>query len=178
MTTAVDIAVAPATRDALPAVERHMRRTIERDLGGYDAALHGDVDDLAGTYLDRPGWTLLVATAANGVIAGTASVRPGGPTAHVVPGWLADRYSSQRTGQICRVWVDAEHRRLGVGRVLAREAISWAQAAGYDPVCLHTNASAPGALAFWRAFPGLVEVFDGRPADPWHTVHFEVAPAG
>ncbi|GAB3305863.1 hypothetical protein GCM10027511_18340 [Hymenobacter humi] len=47
----------------------------------------------------------------------------------------------------------------------------------FDVVCLHTNASVPGALAFWRAFPGLVEVYDARP-DPWSTVHFEVAAPG
>jgi hypothetical protein len=34
----------------------------------------------------------------------------------------------------------------------------------------------PGALAFWRAFPGALEVHDARPTDPWSTVHFEVDP--
>lgn len=151
-----------------------MRRMIDGELGGYDPALHGDVDDLAGTYIDRAGWVLLVAIDEGGAVAGTASVRPGGPKAHVVPQWLADRYESRPTGQVCRVWVDAGHRRLGVGRALAAEAIRWARQDGYDPVCLHTNASVPGALDFWRAFPGLVEVYDARPADPWHSVHFEV----
>jgi hypothetical protein len=40
-------------------------------------------------------------------------------------------------------------------------------------VCLHTDASSPGALDFWRAYPAAVEVFDARP-DPWDTVHFEL----
>ena len=37
---------------------------------------------------------------------------------------------------------------------------------------LHTDASVPGAEAFWRSLPTR-EVYDGRP-DPFHTVHFEI----
>ncbi len=48
-------------------------------------------------------------------------------------------------------------------------------AEGYDPVCLHTNAAVPGALAFWTGFPGAVLVHDARP-NPWSTVHFEIDP--
>jgi GNAT superfamily N-acetyltransferase len=162
--------------DQLPAVERHMRGMLERELGGYDPALHADVDDLAGTYLDRPGHVLLVAVDAEGVLAGTASVRPGGPAPEHVPGWLAARYAAGTTGQVCRVWVDPGHRRGGVGRALALAAIRHALAEGYDPVCLHTNASVPGALAFWRSVDEVVEVFDARPDDRWSSVHFEVDP--
>lgn len=169
--------VAPARPEQLDAVERHMRGMLARELGGYDPALHADVDDLAGTYLDRSGWALLVAEDADGAIAGTASVRPGGPAPQHVPAWLAQRYAGGRTGQVCRVWVDPDHRRAGVGRALALAAIRRALSEGYDPVCLHTNASVPGALAFWRSIDEVVEVHDARPDDPWSTVHFEVDPA-
>jgi GNAT superfamily N-acetyltransferase len=103
-------------------------------------------------------------------------VRAGGPKPQFTPTWLARRYEGRRVGQICRVWVDPGHRRLGVGRLLATGAARWALGAGYDPVCLHTNASIPGALAFWSSFPGAVLVHDARP-DPWSTVHFEIDPA-
>jgi hypothetical protein len=39
-------------------------------------------------------------------------------------------------------------------------------------VYLHTDASVPGAEAFWRSLPTR-EVHDCRP-DPFHTVHFEI----
>jgi ribosomal protein S18 acetylase RimI-like enzyme len=168
--------ITDALSSQLAAVEHHMRGMLARELGGYDPALHADVDDLAGTYLDRPGWALLVAVDAYGGVAGTASVRPGGPAPQHVPGWLAQRYADGTTGQVCRVWVDPGRRRAGVGRALALAAMRRALAEGYDPVCLHTNASVPGALAFWRSVDEVVEVHDARPDDPWSTVHFEVDP--
>lgn len=165
-----------ATRTDLPAVEAHMRRMLAGELGGYDPALHADVDDLRGYYLGSPARALLVSIGMDGTVAGTAVVRPGGPSAHHVPDWLSRRYDGAVTGQIGRVWVDPGHRRRGVGQSLALAGARWAFAAGYSPVCLHTNASVPGALAFWRAFPGAVEVHDARPTDPWSTVHFELDP--
>ncbi|MFC5141765.1 GNAT family N-acetyltransferase [Actinomycetospora rhizophila] len=178
------LAVAPplvraAQREDLPAVARHMRGMLERELGGYDPRLHADVDDLAGTYLGAAGTRLFmcVVEGPDGpALAGTASVRAGGPKPQFVPSWLARRYAGRRVGQICRVWVDPGHRRLGAGRMLALEAARWALADGYDPLCLHTNASVPGALAFWSTFPGATLVHDARP-DPWSTVHFEIDPA-
>jgi GNAT superfamily N-acetyltransferase len=169
-----------ATPADLPAIEAHMRRMLAGELGGYDPALHADVDDLGGSYLGSDARALLVSTretAGSGVVvAGTAVVRPGGPSAHHVPGWLARRYADAPTGQIGRVWVDRRERRRGVGRALALAGARWAIDRGFSPVCLHTNASVPGALAFWRAFPGALEVHDARPTDPWSTVHFEVDP--
>lgn len=170
--------VRPVRHEDLPAVATHLRAVLERDLGGYDPRLHADLDDLAGTYLATPGTRLFVCLAdgpAGPVVAGTASVRAGGPRPTCVPAWLAQRYAGRRVGQIGRVWVAPGHRRLGVGRRLATAAARWALAEGYDPVCLHTNAAVPGALAFWTGFPGAVLVHDARP-DPWSTVHFEIDP--
>lgn len=177
------LAVAPpvvraARREDLPAVSHHMRAMLERELGGYDPRLHADIDDLAGTYLGVRGTRLFVCLVdgpEGPALAGTASVRAGGPNPQFVPSWLTGRYEGRRVGQICRVWVDPGHRRLGVGRMLAVSAARWALTDGYDPVCLHTNASVPGALAFWTSFPGATLVHDARP-DPWSTVHFEIDP--
>ncbi|MDL5156009.1 GNAT family N-acetyltransferase [Actinomycetospora termitidis] len=152
-------------------VEAHMRAMLP-EVGGYDPRLHADVDDVVGTYLARPDRVLLVSTDPDGTVLGTASVRPGGPNPAYVPAWLTERYAARSVGQVCRVWVAPTARRRGVGQGLARAAVTWARSR-FDVVCLHTNASVPGALAFWRAFPGLVEVFDARP-DPYSTVHFEV----
>ncbi|MFC5064747.1 GNAT family N-acetyltransferase [Actinomycetospora atypica] len=155
----------------LPAIEAHMRAMLP-ELGGHDPVLHADVDDLARSYLGHRDRVLLVAVDPDGSVAGTASVRPGGPRPEFVPRWMAERYASRSVGQVCRVWVAPTARRRGVGQALAGAAIRWATER-FDVVCLHTNASVPGALDFWRAFPGVVEVHDSRP-DPWSTVHFEV----
>lgn len=169
-----------ATPADLPAVEVHMRRLLADELGGYDPALHADVDDLAGAYLGSDTRALFVCTrelpGVGDVVAGTAVVRPCGPSADYVPTWLWQRYADSPTGQIGRVWVDRRHRRHGAGQALALAGVRWALEVGYSPVCLHTNASVPGALAFWRAFPGAVEVHDARPDDPWSSVHFEIDP--
>lgn len=165
----------PAGRPDLPAAETHMRRVLADELGGYDPRFHTDIDDLAGTYVDVPGRALLLVEV-DGAVAGTATVRPGGPRPDLVPARLAHRYAGPAVGQVCRVWIAPRHRRRGVGRALATAAVRQAVAEGYDLVCLHTDASVPGALAFWRAFPGAVEVYDARP-DPWSTVHFEIDPA-
>ncbi|HEX5346034.1 MAG TPA: GNAT family N-acetyltransferase, partial [Pseudonocardiaceae bacterium] len=142
-------------------------------LRGYHQRWHHDVDDLAGTYLDRAGWALFVAEL-DGAFAGTTMVKPGGPACPPSPAWLGRRYAAQQTGQLARVWIVRERRRRGAGRALVTAAAQWALGpGGYNVVCLHTDASSPGALDFWRAYPAAVEVFDARP-DPWDTVHFEL----
>ena len=165
-----------AERADLPVVEVHMRRVLDKDLRGYHPRWHRDVDDLAASYLDRPGHALFVAEL-DGRFAGTTVVKAGGPASPPTPAWLAQRYAQQRTGQLARVWVVREHRRNGVGRHLVTAAAQWAfGSGGYEVLCLHTDASSPGALEFWQGFPGSTEVLDARP-DPWDTVHFELDPA-
>ncbi len=67
-----------------------------------------------------------------------------------------------------------ERRRRGAGRALVTAAAQWALGpGGYTVVCLHTDASSPGALDFRRAYPAAVEVYDARP-DAWDTVYFEL----
>jgi GNAT superfamily N-acetyltransferase len=162
-----------ADKEDLDACQEHMWRVIDEDLRGYHEHWHSDIDDLAGTYLERPGWGLLVAEL-DGVFAGTTTVKPGGPASPPAPAWLAQHYATKHTGQLARVWVVRELRRRGVGRALVTAAARWALGpCGYEVLCLHTDASSAGALDFWRAYPAAVEVFDARP-DPWDTVHLDL----
>jgi len=162
-----------ACKEDLEVCEEHMRRVLDEDLRGYHQRWHHDVDDLPGTYLDRAGWALFVAEL-DGAFAGTTMVKPGGPSCPPSPAWLGRHYAAQQTGQLARVWIVRERRRRGAGRALVTAAAQWALGpGGYNVVCLHTDASSPGALDFWRAYPAAVEVFDARP-DPWDTIHFEL----
>lgn len=162
-----------ADREDLAVCEGHMRRVLDDDLRGYHERWHRDIDDLAGTCLDRPGRTMIVAEL-DGRFAGTTIVRPGGPASPPAPAWLARRYATRPTGQLARVWIVRELRRRGVGQALVTAAARWALGpGGYAALCLHTDASSLGALDFWRAYPAAVEVFDARP-DPWDTVYFDL----
>jgi GNAT superfamily N-acetyltransferase len=162
-----------AGKQDLDACRAHMRRVLAEDLRGYHEHWHRDIDDLAGTYLDRPGWALFVAEC-DQAFAGITVVKPSGPASPGTPAWLARRYATWHTGQLARVWIVREQRRRGVGRALATAAARWALGpGGYEFVCLHTDASSAGALDFWRAYPAAVEVFDARP-DPWDTVYFDL----
>ncbi len=145
-----------ADKEDLEVCHAHLRRVLHEDLRGYHERWHHDIDDLAGTYLDRPGWALLVAEL-DDAFAGTTIVKPGGPASPPTPAWLARRYATQHTGQLSRVWIVRELRRRGVGRALVTAAARWALGpCGYDVVCLHTDASSPGALDFWRSYPAAV----------------------
>lgn len=151
---------------------RVMRTVLDEDLGGYVSRWHGDLDDLAGTYLGRPGRALFVARGGSGV-QGTAAVIPCALASPPNPAWLAGEYNRPDTCQLVRVWVAGEARRSGTGRALVEAAVAWAVGpGGYRRVYLHTNAGVPGAEAFWRSFPGRV-VLDCRP-DPFNCVHVEL----
>jgi GNAT superfamily N-acetyltransferase len=167
----VTVVVRLASKDDLGGCEAHMRRVLGEDLRGYHQRWHRDIDDLAGTYLHRAGWALFVAEY-DGTFAGTTAVKPGGPASP--PAWLAQRYAAQRTAQLTRVWITRQLRRRGIARAMVTVAARWALGAGgYTVVCLHTDATSPGALPFWRTYPGAVQTLDARP-DPWDTVHFEL----
>lgn len=149
-----------------------MRTVLDQDLGGYRRQWHADLDDLAGHYLDAPGHALFVARL-DGPVVGTAAVRPCRLRVPPNPQWLAGRYNAPDVCQLVRVWVSRAARRHGAARALVTAAAHWAvEEGGYRVVYLHTDASAPGAEAFWRAMP-TTEVFDARP-DEFNTVHFEL----
>ncbi len=166
------LAVAPAQVSDLPEAERVMRGVLADDLGGYRPEWHRDLDDLDAGYLRRPGHMLLVARQ-DGELIGTAAVRPCVLACPPNPGWLAEKFNRPEVCQLVRVWVAAAGRRRGAGRALVRESVAWATGpGGYTRVYLHTDASVPGAEAFWRSLPA-TEVHDARP-DPFNCVHFEL----
>lgn len=153
-----------------------MSRVLEEDLGGYRERWHGDVKDPAGAYVRADRSALLVARFATrsgetGPVVGTAAVRPCALQSPPNPVWLSERYNDPAVCELRRVWVPAAARRRGVAAELVRAAARWATTVGgFETVYLHTDTSAPGAEAFWRAMP-TVEVHDCRP-DPYHCVHF------
>jgi GNAT superfamily N-acetyltransferase len=166
-----DLAVTLAAPEDLGEAEAVMREVLRADLGGYRPQWHRDLDDLEAAYLSRPGCALVVARNATGIV-GTAAVKPCLLASPPSPPWLAREYNRPEVCQLVRVWVAAGARRCGVGRALAERAVAWSVGSGgYRRVYLHTDASVPGAEAFWRSLPTR-EVYDGRP-DPFHTVHFE-----
>lgn len=152
-------------------------RVLAEDLGvRYNPVWHWDLDDLAGTYLERPHQALFVAVDTTQEVIGTTGVRAGGPKSPPHPAWLAERYAHQATAQLVRVYIDPAYRRQGVARALVDAARQFvAQDGSYDVLYLHTDVQVPGAELFWRAMP-TAEVYDGRAQQPpEHTVHFELA---
>jgi GNAT superfamily N-acetyltransferase len=164
--------VRQARQSDLVRAEAVMRQVLERDLGGFNAQWHTDLDDLAAAYLDQPRHALFVAYL-DETLVGTTAVKPCRLRTPPNPVWLAARYNQPTVCQLVRVWIDAAARRRGAARELVRQAVRWAtDEAGYETVYLHTDTSAPGAEPFWRSMP-TVEIYDSRP-DPFHCVHFEL----
>jgi GNAT superfamily N-acetyltransferase len=153
-----------------------MLDTVYRDLkSGYVPRWHADIIDLDGSYL-RPGRrTLLVVEDARGEIVATGAVRDQGPAAPPNPDWVAARFPSGTTAQLCRIYVRPEHRRHGLARALVRELCDFvARTGGYEAIYLHTDPAVPGAEPFWRSLA--VEVCDERqlPGGGQGIVHFEL----
>lgn len=170
------VVVAIADEEDGDEARRAMSRVLEEDLGGHQERWHGDVQDPVGAYVRTDRSALFVARLATGPdatgpVVGTAAVWPCTLQSPPNPAWLAERYSDPEVCELRRVWVPAESRRRGVAAELVRAAARWATTSGgYHTVYLHTDTSAPGAEAFWRAMP-TVEVHDCRP-DPYNCVHF------
>lgn len=164
--------VAVADEQDVEQAQHLMRRVLDEDLGGYEERWHGDVDDPAAAYVRADRAALFVARLEEqGPVVGTAAVRRCRLQSPPNPAWLAERYADPSVCELRRVWVCAEARRHGVARELVRAATRWATTeGGYRTVYFHTDTSAPGAEAFWRAMP-TIEVYDARP-DPYSCVHF------
>ncbi|MGW5022594.1 GNAT family N-acetyltransferase [Streptomyces cacaoi] len=172
---------ASADADAARSV---MLDTVYGDLrSGYVPRWHRDIIDIEGTYLRPARRTLLVAVdEASGTVVGTGAVRDQGPQAPPNPPWIAERFPSGSTAQLCRIYVRPAYRRLGIARAMVRELCAFvAEAGGYEAVYLHTDPAVPGAEPFWRALA--TEVCDERtlPGGGQGIVHFELpvpVPAG
>ncbi len=71
--------------------------------------------------------------------------------------WREDQILGQRIGLISELYVTPEKRGLGIGRMLARDAIQWLTATGADQISLRTPAAWLGqgreltgaAINFW-----------------------------
>ncbi|GAA2293246.1 GNAT family N-acetyltransferase [Streptomyces kunmingensis] len=154
-----------------------MLDTVYRDLrSGYVPRWHADIIDPAAAYLHPERCTLLVAEhVPSGEIVATGAVRDRGPAAPPNPQWVADRFPSGTTAQLCRIYVRPEHRRHGLARTLVRELTGFAAAAGgYERLYLHTDPAVPGAEPFWRSLAH--EVCDERtlPGGGQGIIHFEL----
>ncbi|MFZ3558965.1 MULTISPECIES: GNAT family N-acetyltransferase [unclassified Streptomyces] len=154
-----------------------MLDTVYRDLrSGYVPRWHADIIDPAAHYLRPERCVLLVAEhRRSGEIVATGAVRDRGPAAPPNPRWVADRFPSGSTAQLCRIYVRAEHRRNGLARDLVRELTAFvAGVGGYEAVYLHTDPAVPGAEPFWRSIAQ--EVCDERelPGGGQGIVHFEL----
>jgi len=152
-----------------------MLDTVYHDLrSGYVPRWHADIIDLEGAYLLPLRCTLLVALHGDEVVA-TGAVRDRGPQAPPNPQWVADRFPSGATAQLCRIYVRPEHRRHGLARALVRELGDFAaRVGGYTSLYLHTDPAVPGAEPFWRSMAH--EVCDERrlPGGGQGIVHFEL----
>ncbi|MEV0578294.1 GNAT family N-acetyltransferase [Streptomyces sp. NBC_01463] len=152
-----------------------MLDTVYRDLrSGYVPRWHADIIDPGAAYLSPGRCTLLVAEHAGEIVA-TGAVRDRGPQAPPNPQWVADRFPSGTTAQLCRIYVRPEHRRRGLARRMVRELCAFvADAGGYEAVYLHTDPAVPGAEPFWRSLA--TEVCDERalPGGGQGIVHFEL----
>ncbi|WP_327662226.1 MULTISPECIES: GNAT family N-acetyltransferase [unclassified Streptomyces] len=154
-----------------------MLDTVYRDLrSGYVPRWHADIIDPAAHYLRPERCTLLVAEhRESGEIVATGAVRDRGPAAPPNPQWVADRFPSGSTAQLCRIYVRPEHRRHGLARTLVRELVDFVVGVGgYEALYLHTDPAVPGAEPFWRSLAQ--EVCDERelPGGGQGIVHFEL----
>lgn len=152
-----------------------MLDTVYRDLrSGYVPRWHADIIDPEAGYL-RPERCTLLVVECDGEIVATGAVRDRGPQAPPNPQWVADRFPSGTTAQLCRIYVTPEHRRRGLARRLVRELCDFvARAGGYEAVYLHTDPAVPGAEPFWRSLAH--EVCDERtlPGRGQSVLHFEL----
>ncbi|MFE3940396.1 GNAT family N-acetyltransferase [Streptomyces sp. NPDC059118] len=150
-----------------------MLDTVYRDLkSGYVPRWHADIIDPDAAYL-RPDRCTLLVVECDGEIVATGAVRDRGPQAPPNPQWVADRFPSGTTAQLCRIYVAPGHRRNGLARRLVRELCAFVAAAGgYEAIYLHTDPAVPGAEPFWRSLAD--EVCDERtlPGGGQGIVHF------
>lgn len=129
-----------ATADDLGGARAVMLDTVYRDLrSGYVPRWHADIIDPEAAYL-RPERCTLLVVEHRGEIVATGAVRDRGPQAPPNPQWVADRFPSGSTAQLCRIYVRPEHRRHGLARRLVRElGSSWCGRAATRPcICTPT----------------------------------------
>lgn len=83
---------------------------------------------------------------------------------------LQGRYNLLETAEICRCYVDKNHRRQGIGSQLIALAGKFCQEHKYSTLYLHTHHFLPGGYHFWLRNQFNV-VMDMQ--DEWQLVHME-----
>ncbi len=120
-----------------PADQAAARRLILQGLGEHfgvvDETLNPDIDDIAACYLDR-GHLFLVALAAGDIIGTGALIFEDGPT-----------------GQLVRVSVARDCRRLGLGRALVARLIGAGRDRGLTRLWMETNDDWAAAIGLYRS---------------------------
>lgn len=161
-----EIRIRPLTREDVPATHKFMRFILDNDYAtGFRPEWHGDIEDLAGSYIENPRQRLFVADD-QGQVVGTAAIRHRSPQK-----WFPGRYDPEHTCELGRVFVAPSHRRRGLALRLAEMARRWAQEQGYRVVSLHTETTNGPAVALWSKLCTRVEPDGEGPAD---TVFFEL----
>lgn len=112
--------------------------------------------------------------AAHGTEVATTAIRTCGPRTPPHPAWPAARYPDHGTAQLFRVYVRLRHRRHRLATELVTRAVEFVRRTPtYQRLYLHTDASVPGALEFWKSL-GTVVRDDREPGRRFQTVHLEI----
>jgi ribosomal protein S18 acetylase RimI-like enzyme len=120
-----------------PADQAAARRLILQGLGEHfgvvDETLNPDIDDIAACYVDQ-GHLFLVALVGGDIVGTGALIFKGGPT-----------------GQLVRVSVARDCRRLGLGRALVARLIGAARDRGLTRLWMETNDDWAAAIGLYRS---------------------------
>ncbi|MFF2555115.1 GNAT family N-acetyltransferase [Nocardia sp. NPDC058058] len=170
-----DYLLRAALPEDLPGARSVMLDTFYTDLGyGYLPAHHDDVINPARAYLSHPHQRLWIARHPNDGVIATTAIRARGPQTPPHPAWLTAHFPDHTTAQLFRVYVRPAHRRHGLATTLVHMAIEFARRTPtFERLYLHTDASVPGALAFWKSL-GTVIHDDRAPDRRFQTVHLEI----
>ncbi|HGY5078346.1 GNAT family N-acetyltransferase [Citrobacter freundii] len=104
-----------------------------------------DILDLRSHYLHHPRNLLLGAWDAHQQLIATLAVCQYDDRIMALRG----RYDLANTAEICRCYVEQEHRRRGIGRQLMTLAEAYCQHQQYKTLYLHTHHFLPGGYQFW-----------------------------
>ncbi|MBE6510675.1 MAG: GNAT family N-acetyltransferase [Methanobrevibacter sp.] len=81
-----------------------------------------------------------------------------------------DKYSSETTSSIWRLFVDERYRRCGLASKMFSVAENFANESDYDEIYLHTHRTLDGALKFWTKMGFVITIDEG---DELQTVHMD-----
>lgn len=132
---------------ALYRVKEFLFDIINREFGfGYVPEYHMDICDMETCYLKPKKNTFFLAIHKNTKkLIGAAGIRAYDKDFEI----FKDVYDPKSTASICRVFVDKNWRRNGIGSSLVSLAEDFCKRRGYAKVYLHTHKTVRGSLNFW-----------------------------